>query len=216
MGFLGRFFRRVFGVPKPPDPMAGSPVNPATVAKLPTVPLPVPVPPKASAPEPSPYIGQWWQGPVSLASRTGVRHLNPLNVKAPSETYWRRQIGRDSRGHAIFADPADGIRAAVVLLRTYGQAYHLHSVAEILSRWAPVSDTVGSLPGAPANSPAEYARFVERKTGLNPLENLRLFKGGKVNDRRNLADLITAMAEYEIGSGFQLNPDVVQRGIDRL
>lgn len=158
----------------------------------------------------------WWTGPEHYRLRTGVRHLNPLNVKAPSPAYWQRQAGRDDRGHAIFSDPADGARAAVVLLRTYWRQHQLRTVAAILSRWAPSTDTIGSIPGAPPNSPAGYAEFVRRATGLLPNQTLSLFRpDAKTDDHLQLIALLGAMAEYEVGSGFRVALWIWVEGIRR-
>lgn len=160
-------------------------------------------------------VESWWSGPEKYAERTGVRHRNPLNVKAPNTDYWRHQVGRDTRGHAIFGDAEWGVRAGIVLLRTYWTKYHLRTVAEILARWAPVTDTVGSLPGAPKNSPREYAEFIERRSGLRPMQSLQLFDTrGEIRNRAQLAALVVAMAEFEIGAGFQLDRGVVADAMD--
>lgn len=158
---------------------------------------------------------KWWGGPDKYSRRTGVRLKNPLNVKAPRTPYWQGQIGRDSRGHAKFKSPAHGVRAAALLLRTYWRRHRLRTVAAILSRWAPVTDSVGSLPGAPANSPKEYAEFVEKRTGLHPMEALEMFwEDGTIRDKTQLKKLLKAMAEYEIGAGFNLHDKTINQGLD--
>lgn len=164
---------------------------------------------KDPTPEPA-GPDNWWDGPGHLASRTGIRHNNPLNIKAGA---WKGKTGSDSRGHSIFSKPAWGIRAAAINLRTYYNKRGLNTVAKILSRWAPTSDTIGSLPGAPPNSPKDYAQFVHRRTGLAPNRTLDLFAGNRVADHDQLAALIKAMAEYEIGSGFRLKPTTIDAGL---
>ena len=156
----------------------------------------------------------WWSGPAHLASRTGVRHNNPLNIKSGA---WKGKTGSDARGHSIFDDPAYGIRAAAYNLRVYFIKRRLDTVAKILARWAPTSDTIGSLPGAPPNSPRDYSLFVQKRTGLAPNKRLRLFTpSGQINDAVQLGALLQAMAEYEIGSGFRLNDTVTAQGLALL
>ena len=143
---------------------------------------------------------------------TGVKHNNPLNVKAfrkgkPVPDYWNGQNGVDSRGHAIFDISAYGIRAGIVLLRTYESKYKLSSIASILSRYAPSTDTIGSLPGAPPNSPEEYTRFVARETGLDPIKPLRIFADGKVKAPEKLFAVLSAMTIFENGHGYKLSRD---------
>lgn len=136
---------------------------------------------------------------MSKKQPAGIRNRNPLNVKGK---VWRGATGVDGRGHAIFDSPALGTRAAIRLLRTYWTKHRLRTVPEILSRWAPSSDTVGSLPGAPPNSPREYAVFVlKRLPGQAANEDLRTFNesGTRVRDKVQLRALLAAMARYELG-----------------
>lgn len=135
---------------------------------------------------------------------SGITRNNYLNVKGKG---WRGQSGNDSRGHAIFSKPEWGIRAGIVLLRTYWFTHGLKTIAQILSRWAPVTDTVGSLPGAPRNSPKEYSLFVSKRVGTGPNERLKLFNPDRtLSDVKQLKALFEAMAAYEIGRGFDV-PD---------
>src|SRR5687768_2581771 len=93
----------------------------------------------------------------------GLANNNYLNVKNGSDR-WMDAGGKpsksDSKGHAMFSDPAYGVRAGILLLRTYFLTHNLQTILEILSRWAPVTDTIGSQPGADPNNPTEYAIFV--------------------------------------------------------
>ena len=142
---------------------------------------------------------------------TGIRNKNYLNVKGSG---WKGQTGSDSRGHAIFKLPEWGIRAGIVLLRTYWFTHNLRTIAAILSRWAPATDTVGSLPGAPKNSPAEYSRFVAKRVGIGPNDKLRLFHPDRtLCDVRQLKALFEAMAAYEIGGGFDTPDQEFERAL---
>lgn len=144
----------------------------------------------------------------------GLRNNNPLNVKG---TTWQGQSGNDPRGHAIFSSPAYGVRAAIVTLRTYWFTHKLRSIAAILSRWAPATDTIGSLPNAPANSPKEYSEFVGRRCRIAPTEPLALFCADRtIENQEQLSALLKAMAAYEISSGYQLPESVVREAIQLL
>ena len=175
-----------------------------------SVPLPDGDPPPAAQPayrEPAPVKAHKKQ-------TAGVRNKNPLNVKG---TGWQGQIGNDKRGHAIFRDEIWGTRAAIVTLRTYWTKHRKHTVAEILSRWAPVTDTIGSIPGAPPNSPVEYARFVEKRTGLAPNQELRLFDfDAEVWSATQLYKLVAAMAEYENYAGYHLPQGTFLAALDKV
>ena len=134
----------------------------------------------------------------------GLDNKNYLNIKGKG---WKGQIGQDTRGHAIFSSSEWGIRAGIILLRTYWFKHRLRTIAAILSRWAPSTDTIGSIPGAPANSPKEYSEFVADRVGIKPTQQLSLFcDDGRLCNVRQLKDLFEAMAAYEIGKGFD-TPD---------
>lgn len=135
-------------------------------------------------------------------STTGIRNKNLLNIKGSG---WRGVVGYDSRGHAIFPTYALGLRAAVITLRTYWRTHRLRTVAEILSRWAPASDTIGSIKGAPPNSPKAYADFVCKRVGVGPNEVLSIFgASGELKNRDQLFRLVAAMAAYENYASFDL------------
>jgi len=122
--------------------------------------------------------------------------------------------GNDSRGHAIFKAPEWGVRAGIVLLRTYWFTHNLRTIAAILSRYAPASDTIGSLPNAPKNSPKEYSGFVARRMGISATETLKLFnKDRTLNDARQLKALVEAIAAYEIGGGFDLPDSAFEKAL---
>ena len=140
----------------------------------------------------------------------GIRNKNYLNVKNGSSP-WKDASGKksktDSRGHAIFTNPAYGIRAGILLLKRYYFTHKRRTIAEILARWAPATDTVGSLPGAPPNSPLEYSTFVAGRMGISFNEGLDIFKSDKsIGNIARLKALFYAMAEFEIGNGFKV-PD---------
>lgn len=141
---------------------------------------------------------------------TGIRNKNYLNVKNGASPWLDangKESGTDSRGHAVFSDPAYGIRAGIMLLKTYFFKHNLQTIAEILARWSPASDTVGSLPDAPPNSPLEYSTFVAGRMGFSFNERLDIFNADKsINNIARLKALYFAMSEFEIGNGFKV-PD---------
>lgn len=140
----------------------------------------------------------------------GLKHKNYLNLKQGS-TPWLdaggKDSGRDSKGHAIFKDPVYGIRAGILQLRAYFFRHNRRTVAEILERWAPASDTIGSLPGAPHNSPREYSIFVAGRLGISYNQKLEIFDDDQsLGNLSQLRDLFFAMAAFEIGGGFEVPP----------
>jgi len=159
--------------------------------------------PVTAAPRPAQPVavsGTSWAPPYDTA---GVRNKNLLNVKG---TGWLYSEGRDSRGHNLFPTYAKGLRAGIITLRTYWTKHQKRSIAAILSRWAPASDTIGSLPGAPPNSPVDYSRFVaQRMGGISATTTLSLFHDdGRVRDADQLFALVSAMAAYENDARLEL------------
>lgn len=134
---------------------------------------------------------------------TGLKNNNYLNLKNGASAWLDangKSSGTDSRGHAVFKDPAYGVRAGILQLKAYFLKHKLQTIAKILARWAPADDTVGSLPGAPANSPKEYSEFVSKRMGIGANDKLRLFdEEGHIEELGQLKDLFFAMAAFEIG-----------------
>lgn len=64
---------------------------------------------------------------------------NPLNIKWNPANCWNGQTGHHN-GFCVFDSTRNGIRAAFVLLRTYWNKYHLKSIRQIITRWAPYSE----------------------------------------------------------------------------
>lgn len=118
---------------------------------------------------------------------------NPLNVKQGSDP-WKGSTGADNRGHAIFADPADGIRAGCRILQ---QKWNngKRTLLAIILEWAPVNDTQGGLPGYPANDPADYAAYVALRAGIGMNDPLPYL----ADDAALYARIMRAMANFETG-----------------
>jgi hypothetical protein len=135
---------------------------------------------------------------------------NPLNIKWANPdnpaALWKGSSGYDDRGHAIFADPAMGIRAAMRSLQSKW-LNGKRTIRAIIADWAPSDDTVGSLAGTAPNDPDSYAGFVAGHSGLlvdDPLPN-------PAANSLPWTAIIHAMARYELGEDC---PDaVIYRGI---
>lgn len=167
-------------------------------------------------PSPPPSPGQFddeetWSPGLDTA---GIRNKNLLNVKG---TGWRYSEGSDSRGHNIFPSYAKGLRAGIKLLSIYWTKHKKKTIADILSRWAPATDTIGSLPGAPPNSPRDYSLFVASRMDHRPTAPLSTFNDdGSVNDVEQLFHLVSAMAAYENDAGLQIPRPVFDEAVSLL
>ena len=122
------------------------------------------------------------------------RNKNPLNVKQVSGSGWKGSVGADARGHAVFEDPAYGIRAA---MRCFHSKYRngKRTIKAIVFDWAPADDTEGSLPGGKPNDPEAYLRFVDVCVAWGKLDVLP----DPVEDPVPWMWLLRAMAQYEMG-----------------
>ena len=146
----------------------------------------------------------------------GIRNKNLLNVKG-KKGLWKYSEGVDKRGHHIFPGYAKGLRAGIITLRSYWTRHKRRTIAEILSRWAPATDTIGSLPGAPRNSPRDYSLYVASSMDHKPNAPLSLFNDdGSINDREQLYQIVSAMATYENVPRLDLPRDVFETALKLL
>lgn len=170
------------------------------------------VPAEAVAPQISDPGETWNPGTKTV----GLRNRNLLNVKQGSDP-WKYSTGKDGKGHTIFPSYAKGLRAGIITLRTYYVTHKLRTIADILARWAPTTDTVGSIPGAPANSPAAYSQFVAKRMGIKPTDRLLTFnEAGQIRSPDELFKLISAMAEMENYTGLQVPRSIFDEALTLL
>ena len=110
----------------------------------------------------------------------GIRNNNPLNIRR-TQTHWKGQRNEQTDPDFVqFRSMQWGIRAAFCLLRTYADKYALHSVAQIISRWAPPTE----------NHTESYISHVCQATGFSPHQPL---------ERSQWPRLLQAMARIETG-----------------
>ncbi len=111
-------------------------------------------------------------GTLSRAAR------NYVNVKAPSDHYWRGQLGRDRHGHAVFASPEWSLRAGAIVLKNYARRHKLNTIEGIVKRFS-------------TSNHDEYIGFLCRKLGLKPDEPFDVVK--------RIPELLPAMVRFETG-----------------
>ena len=105
---------------------------------------------------------------------------NYLNVKAPSDTYWLGQKGRDAHGHAVFVSPEWSLRAGTLVLRSYYQRHGIRTVRGIVERFSTCNH-------------AEYTKYLCDRLKLDPDEEF--------NVMRRMPELVRHMVRFESGSG---------------
>ena len=82
----------------------------------------------------------------------GIRNNNPANIRRGCD--WMGLADKQTdREFCQFVTMTWGVRALLVTLRTYVTKHHLHTVREIITRWAPPSD---------GNNTEKYIEFVEK------------------------------------------------------
>ena len=85
-------------------------------------------------------------------STRGIRNNNPANIRRGCN--WKGLAKKQTdREFCQFVTMTWGVRALLVTLRTYVVKHHLHTVREIITRWAPPSD---------GNNTEKYIEFVEK------------------------------------------------------
>ena len=105
---------------------------------------------------------------------------NYLNVKAPSDSYWLGQKGRDAHGHAVFVSPEWSLRAGTLVLRSYYQRHNIKTVRGIVERFS-------------TNNHAEYTKYLCDRMKLDPDEEFNVMK--------RMPELVRHMVRFESGSG---------------
>lgn len=86
-------------------------------------------------------------------SKRGIRNNNPANIRRGCNWKGLAKTQTDKE-FCQFVTMTWGVRALLVTLRTYVVKHHLHTVREIITRWAPPSD---------GNNTEAYIKFVEKE-----------------------------------------------------
>lgn len=111
----------------------------------------------------------------------GERNNNPGNINK-GQGFQGEVKGIDSR-FATFATPEDGIRALAVVLLTYQHKYALHTIDQIINRWAPPVE----------NNTDAYAQDVAKRVGVLTTTMIEL------GDLRILHNLVEGIICHENG-----------------
>lgn len=116
----------------------------------------------------------------------GLRNNNPLNIRI-SGVSWRGKVPPCQNTDGSFEQfdtLQNGIRAALINIRTYIRKYRVNTPQTIIQRWAPASD---------GNNTAAYVATVCHKTGFAPGQVI------SANNQYQLCRLAWAMAAVECG-----------------
>ena len=112
----------------------------------------------------------------------GIRNCNPLNIRIGN--VWLGEVPNPTDNEfEQFVSMFYGLRAGFILLRRYIRRYHLSTVPDIISRWAPGSE----------NNTVKYIDTVCQLSGIAP--DVQLDYG----DEETLVNLVDAMILVECG-----------------
>lgn len=131
----------------------------------------------------------------------GIRNNNPANIRRGCN--WKGLIRQQKdREFCQFVTMTWGVRALLVTLRTYVVKHHLHTVREIITRWAPPSDR---------NNTEAYIKFVEK--AIEEIEapislTLKEYDFCEKYQHKECVLFIMARAMCKIESGYILRYDM--------
>lgn len=117
----------------------------------------------------------------------GFRNNNPLNIRKGSNWIGLSPVQSD-KSFCVFTEMRYGIRAALYLLLKYYTKYHLHTLYDIISRWAPDSE----------NDTWNYCKLVASQMAI-PVKFIATLDLDLSSDFGRLYALLEAMIYVENG-----------------
>ena len=132
----------------------------------------------------------------SASPKRGLRNNNPGNIRIPRDKHgeivdvsWQGKISiadntDPGKEFEQFTDMVWGCRAQLKILLTYMNTYHLNTILEFTTKWAPEAD---------GNDPVVYAATINDETGI--ATDMQL----SANDSQSLTAIACAMAYVEEG-----------------
>lgn len=135
---------------------------------------------------------------MMIAKRTprGIRNNNPLNIRRTSDRWRGLAPTQSDPAFCQFVAPEYGVRAAIVILRNYQRKYHLHTLTEIIHRYAPTNE----------NDTEQYIEAVSNRAKINRSVPLDL------TNRDLVYRLIEAM--WLVECGVPGDPTAINKGLD--
>lgn len=131
----------------------------------------------------------------------GYRNNNPLNIRYNKSNRWLGAVAKNTDGtFEQFTTMAYGYRAAMLLLRKYINQYGLHSVAEIINRWAPPAEN-------------NTSGYISRVIGINGWTAAKEIDPQSKDD---MTQLVYAMAIVENGNALLPNRSEINQGWNLL
>ncbi|ENE8724325.1 structural protein [Vibrio alginolyticus] len=142
-------------------------------------------------------IGAFTMTTSTTSSVRGIRINNPLNIRIAPNAWQGKVTPSRDKVFETFQAPEWGFRAGAILLRNYQRRHELHTLTEIIHRFAPPNE----------NHTANYARFVAGRVGVGMDERIDL-----VNNKPLLVEVLHAMSIMEVGRHYSKN--TVLKGVN--
>jgi len=115
----------------------------------------------------------------------GLRNNNPFNI-IDSKTKWQGESDKnDDPKFEEFEDMVIGIRAGMVILRSYMLKYKLNTISKIINRFAPTVE----------NDTKAYIEAVAKRTGFGKDQKLTF-------DKYTICRLTEAICHHENGGDY--------------
>ena len=123
----------------------------------------------------------------------GIRNNNPLNIRVGCK--WIGEVENPTdHDFEQFTCMHYGLRAGFILLKRYIERYHLCTITDILSRWAPSKE----------NQTRKYIEYICDVAHIGALDKISF------NDADKMIAIVDAMCYYENGQSVPYN--VIQEG----
>lgn len=107
---------------------------------------------------------------------------NPFNIRANASNKWTGKTTKTGAAFESFDKLENGVRAGIKILKTYFEKYNLHTVKDIISRFAPNNE----------NDTENYINFVSKQVGVTPDQHL-------TGDKETMRKLSKAICKMENG-----------------
>lgn len=113
----------------------------------------------------------------------GLRNNNPGNIRTNSDLFQGEVRPSCDKSFKQFRTMAYGYRAVFKILRSYHDNYRLHTIRQMITRWAP--------PGE--NDTGAYVKAVSSAAGIPPDEPVNIY------DRGLMTRIVAGMSRMENG-----------------
>lgn len=132
---------------------------------------------------------------AEIVQPRGFRNNNPLNIRKGSKWKGLSPVQGD-KSFCSFISMHYGIRAGMYLLLKYYKMYKLHTIYDIIYRWAPPNENFTKL----------YCMFVAKSLRI-PYKSIDTFDLKLSTNYLRLYDLVCAMIYIENGQHLYIDKD---------